>query len=50
MRAAIYRFADDVPVWVAYPIRALFLIGVLIFLAGCFIFACGAWFVEQVRG
>lgn len=35
---------------IAYTIRALFVAGVLVYLAVWFIIACGAWFAEQVRG
>ena len=54
MRAAIYRFADDVPPWIAIPFRAVFFTLALlvfgIYLLGASIAAGGAWWWEQVKG
>lgn len=54
MREAIYRFADDVPVWIAIPFRAVFFTVALacfgIYLAGAAIYCAAAWWWEQVRG
>lgn len=54
MREAIYRFADDVPAWVAIPLRAVFFTAALmcfgVYWVGLAI-CCGvAWWWEQVKG
>lgn len=54
MQAALYRFADNIPPWVAVPFRAVFFTIALVCF-GIYIvigsIACGlCWWWDQVKG
>ena len=54
MKEAIYRFADDIPAWIAIPIRAvIFTVALIVFgvfLAGSAICAAAGWWWAQIKG